>query len=329
MNYRKVGNTKIEVSEIGVGVWSLVTDWWGSDINKAEDLLKRAYSFGINLYDTADMYADGKGEEILAKVFSVKRDKIIILTKIGYDFYNKKDGKSQQRFDIEYLNFAVKQSLKRLNTDYIDILMLHNPKMNIIKDQTVRDFLMQLKKDGIVRLIGIALGPTLGWKEEGLEAIRQGYESLEYIYNIIEQEPGIDFLSHPSSNRIGHFIRVPHASDVLLESKWPITYDSRLHRSFKDTNWVNQAIENSKELLKFAKSKNMKLSQLAIKFILSQKNVTSVIPNISNFNELEEFVSVVNYPDLSVNDLNFINNYYEQHYRQLNIESINETTKFK
>ncbi|MGB9728831.1 MAG: aldo/keto reductase [Thermoprotei archaeon] len=329
MNYRRVANTKIEVSEIGVGIWSIITNWWGSDINKAEDLLKKAYDLGINFYDTADMYADGKGEEILAKVFSSKRDKIIILTKVGYDFYNKKDEKIQQNFSIDYLNFAVIQSLKRLNTDYIDILMLHNPKMNTIKDQTIRDFLMQLKKDSIVRLIGVALGPTLGWKEEGLESIRQGYESLEYIYNIIEQQPGIDFLSFHSSNQIGHFIRVPRASDALLESKWPITYDPKLHRSLKDINWINKAVENSKELLKFAKSKNMKLSQLAIKFVLSEKKVTSVIPNISNLNELEEFVQAADYPDLSIDDLTFINNYYKQYYRQLNEESINETMKFK
>ncbi|MEM3832717.1 MAG: aldo/keto reductase [Thermoprotei archaeon] len=329
MNYRKVANTKIEISEIGIGIWSVITDWWGSDVNKAEDLLKKAYALGINFYDTADMYADGEGEKILAKVFSSKRDKIIILTKIGYDFYNKKDGKAQQNFGIEYLNFAVMQSLKRLNTDYIDILMLHNPKMGIIKNQIVRDFLMQLKKDSIVRLIGVALGPTLGWKEEGFEAIRQGYEGLEYIYNIIEQQPGIDFLSFPNSDQIGHFIRVPHASDVLLESKWPITYDPKLHRSLKDINWIKRAIENSKELLKFAKSKNMKLSQLAIKFVLSEKKVTSVIPSISNLNELEEFVRAVDYPDLSTDDLKFINIYYKQYYKQLNDESINETIKFK
>jgi aryl-alcohol dehydrogenase-like predicted oxidoreductase len=186
MNYRKIGSTNIEVSEIGIGVWSLVTNWWGADTNKSEDILRRAFELGINFYDTADMYGDGKGETILAKVFSSKRDKVIILTKIGYNFYDKKE-RLEQKFNINYLNFAVRKSLERLNTDYIDVLMLHNPKMNIIRDQTIKDFLLNLKKDGIVRIIGIALGPTLGWYEEGIEAIKQGYESLEYIYNIIEQ----------------------------------------------------------------------------------------------------------------------------------------------
>jgi aryl-alcohol dehydrogenase-like predicted oxidoreductase len=324
MNYRKIGGTNIEVSEIGIGVWSLVTNWWGADTNKSEDILKKAFELGINFYDTADMYGDGKGETILAKVFSSKRDKVIILTKIGYNFYDKKE-RLEQKFNINYLNFAVRKSLERLNTDYIDVLMLHNPKMNIIRDQTIKDFLLNLKKDGIVRIIGIALGPTLGWYEEGIEAIKQGYESLEYIYNIIEQKPGADFLSY----NIGHFVRVPHASDVLLEDKWPITHDINLHRSLKDINWIKRAVEESKELLAFAKTKNMKLSQLAIKFVLSHNNVTSVIPNISSINELEEFVKVIDYQNLSSEDLDFLYNYYEKHYKQLNIESINETLKYK
>ncbi len=328
MNYRKIGKTNIKVSEIGIGVWSLVTNWWGSDISKSEDILRKAFDEGINFYDTADMYGNGKGEEILGRVFSAKRDKIIILTKIGYNFYDKKD-KPEQNFNIDYLNFAIKKSLERLKTDYIDILMLHNPKMRIIRDESIKNFLLSFKKDGIVKIIGVALGPTLGWYEEGIEAIKQGYESLEYIYNMIEQKPGIDFLSHPNANNLGHFIRVPHASDVLLEDKWPITYNSTLHRSLKDISWIEQAIENSKEMLKFAKAKNMKLSQLAIKFILSQSNVTSVVPNISKLSELKEFIKVSDYEDLSRDDLNFISNYYQKYYKQLNMISISETAKYK
>jgi aryl-alcohol dehydrogenase-like predicted oxidoreductase len=104
---------------------------------------------------------------------------------------------------------------------------------------------------------------------------------------------------------------------------------NNLHRSLKDINWIKRAVEESKELLAFAKTKNMKLSQLAIKFVLSHNNVTSVIPNISSINELEEFVKVIDYQNLSSEDLDFLYNYYEKHYKQLNIESINETLKYK
>ncbi|WP_338600902.1 aldo/keto reductase [Sulfolobus tengchongensis] len=326
MFYRHVGDTNIEISEIGIGVWSLVTDWWGADINKAEEILKRAYELGINFYDTADTYGEGKGEEILAKVLGSKRDNIVILTKIGYDFYHKEGGKMKQRFDIPYLEFALKKSLERLKTDYIDILMLHNPKMNIIKNPEILSFLKSLKKDGVIRAFGVALGPTLGWGEEGIEAIKTGYESLEYIYNIIEQKPGNEFLKY---DKIGHIIRVPHASDVLIEDKWPLFSDPKLHRSLKDTRWLNEAVRRSLKLKEFASTKGLKLSELALKFVLSNKNVSSVVPNIASIKELEEYIKVENLPELANEDLQFIEDYYKKFYEDLNDESIKETLRYK
>lgn len=324
MRFRHLGHTDIQVSEIGIGLWSLVTDWWSSNV-KAEEILKKAYSEGINFYDTGDIYGEGKGEEIISKTLGSKRDSIVILTKIGYDFYHKQNNKYVQKFDVEYLEFAIKQSLRRLNTDYIDILMLHNPKMNVIKNKEILDFMYGLKNDGVVKVIGIALGPTLGWEEEGLEAIKMGYEALEYIYNMIEQDPGRTFLQY----EIGHIVRVPHASDSLLEDKWPIVEDKRLHRRFKNIKWIQLAVNNSKDMLKFANSKGMKLSQLALKFVLSNKNVTTVVPNITSVKELEEFIKVEELPYLTQEDLEYIRSYYNKYYKKLNEESIEETRIYK
>jgi len=322
MKLRKISHTGIEVSEIGVGVWSLVTEEWGANINKAEEILRKAYEMGINFFDTADVYGNGLGEKVLAKVFSTKRDKIIILTKIGLDFYN---GKVRGNYDVNYLEFAFKKSLERLNTDYVDVLMLHNPKMSNIKDRKILDFFIQLKKEGKVKIIGVALGPTLGWGEEGTEAIKQGYESLEYIYNLIELKPGIDFLKYD----IGHFIRVPHASDVLNEFKWPINYDPKLHRHFKDINWINKAIERTKPLLQFAKDRNMSLSQLALKFVLYNPKVTSVLPNITSLEELKHFVEIEEKPDLTEEEFNYLLRFSLDKFKDLNEESIQETLRYK
>lgn len=322
MKLRRVNNT-LEVSEIGLGLWSIATDEWGSDINKAEELLRKAYDAGINFYDTADVYGKGLGEKIISKVLGTKRDRIVILTKIGLDFYH--NTRPVGNYDIEYLKFAFEQSLKRLNTDYVDILMLHNPKGNVIRDTKVINFFQSLKKEGKVRVIGVALGPTLGWGEEGIDAIKMGYESLEYIFNLIEVKPGIDFLNYD----IGHFVRVPHASDALNEDKWPIEYDPKLHRHFKDISWINRAIERSKELIPFANKKGMKLSQLALKFILYNKRVSSVIPNISNERELVEFVKVEDLPDLTEEDYNYLISFYERNFIELNKESIEETKRYK
>jgi aryl-alcohol dehydrogenase-like predicted oxidoreductase len=324
MKTRKVGHTNIEVSEIGIGLWSLVTDWWGNPY-KGEDIIKDAYANGVNFYDTGDIYGEGKAEEIISKSLSTKRDNIVILTKIGYDFYHKVNNKITQNFSIDYLRYAFEQSLKRLNTDYVDILMIHNPKMNIIKNKEILDFMLSLKKEGKVRAIGVALGPTLGWGEEGKEAIQMGYESLEHIYNMIEQYPGKELLKY----NIGHFTRVPHASDALNENKWPIVEDKKLHRSLKNINWIKDAVEKSQEMLNFAKAKRMKLSQLAIKFVLYNNNVSSVIPNITSVDELKEFIRVEGIPDLTSDDMEFIDNYYMDYYKKLNEESIEETKIYK
>jgi len=325
MILRKVNHTNLEVSEIGIGVWSLVTDWWGAEVNRGEEIIKEAYEKGINFFDTGDIYGEGLGETIIAKSLGTKRDKIVILTKIGYDFYHKVNGKAAHNFTIDYLNFAFEKSLERLNTDYVDILMIHNAKMQDIKNKEILDYLQSLKKDGKVKLIGVALGPTLGWREEGIEAIKMGYESLEYIYNLIELRPGIDFLNFD----IPHFVRVPHASDALIEDKWPIFSDPKLHRNLKNIDWIKKAAELSKPLLEFAKQHNMKLSQLALKFILHNKKVTSVLPNISNKRELNEYLEIENLPDLTEEEYTYLYNYSIKTFKELNDESIEETKRYK
>ncbi|QKQ99792.1 aldo/keto reductase [Metallosphaera tengchongensis] len=322
MIQRNFGDTKIAVSALGVGMWSLVTDWWGEP-DKAQEIIKKSMEIGVNFFDTADMYGNGKAEEILGKSLGSNRDKVVILTKIGYDFYTNKF-KPKQRYDLEYLRFAVNESLKRLSTDYVDVLMLHNPKLKDISNKELLDFMRSLKSDGLARSVGVALGPTLGWEEEGLKAIEMGYEGLEHIFNLIEQYPARKFLQF----NVGHVVRVPHASDVLNDLKWPLKEDPKLHRHFKSMDWISRAVERSIELKKYAEKRGMKLRDLAIAFILSHRTVSSVIPNITNLKELEEF-SKASDLTLDESDLEFLENYYNTNYKDLNEESIRETLIYK
>lgn len=135
----------MEVSEVGVGVWSLVTDWWGGRPEKAEDVLMHAIEAGVNFFDTADSYGNGKGEELLGgKVLGGQRREAVILTKIGYDMYHHEAGGQReipQDFSRDYLDKALRNSLRRLNRDYVDILMLHNPRMHVIIDEEVMDWM--------------------------------------------------------------------------------------------------------------------------------------------------------------------------------------------
>lgn len=329
MKQRRVGNSGVMVSEIGIGVWSLVTDWWGRG-DKAEEIIEYALMNGINFFDTADSYGNGRGEELLGRTIGQRRDEAVILTKIGYDIYHHEAGQREipQNFSLDYLEQALRNSLKRLNRDYVDILMLHNPRLDTIMNTEVFRWLEGVKRDGYARVIGVSLGPTLGWEEEGLAAIRMGYGAMEYIYNIIEQRPGESFLTSPGAENVGHFIRVPHASDALDDDKWPIINSRGLHRSFKDIEWIERAVNGAKKLIPTAEAIGMKLSQLSLAFVLSSSRVTSVMPNITTKNDIDKYVAVEG-KELSEEVIAEIREVYESDFRILNEESIRETDRYR
>ena len=121
MKFRKMPRTELVLSEVGFGVWTVATNWWGKiDDADKKALLENAVEEGINFFDTADTYGDGLGEEILAEVLGHKRNEIIIGTKFGYDIYDPtpRDGHKErsQKFDKEFVKYACEQSLRRLGT---------------------------------------------------------------------------------------------------------------------------------------------------------------------------------------------------------------------
>ena len=127
MKYRAVGDTGIRVSAVGFGMWTVSTGWWGIDDDDfAKKLVRRAYDLGITFFDTADTYGNGKGETLLADALGDVRDKIVIATKGGYDWYmhgNERRGQKEipQDWSPAYIRKAVEGSLSRLQTDHIDI----------------------------------------------------------------------------------------------------------------------------------------------------------------------------------------------------------------
>src|SRR5437867_3259344 len=138
MKYRTFPRTELTVSELGFGAWTLGTGWWGQiDDKDAIALIQKAYDLGINFFDTADTYAEGKSESLVGEALKDRRDKTIIATKFGYDIYNNppREGHRErpQDFSPKFIRFALEQSLKRLQTDRIDIYQLHNPRVEAIR----------------------------------------------------------------------------------------------------------------------------------------------------------------------------------------------------
>src|SRR5580704_7164732 len=173
MKYRTYRNTDLTVSEVGFGMWTVSTGWWGSFTEQeAVNLMRKAFDLGITLYDAADTYGNGLSEELIAKAFLRQRDQIVIATKIGYDFVhhgNERRGQREipQDFSPEALVAATDAALKRLRTDRIDLMQLHNIRMDQVYDDKVWTTMERLKEQGKIRNIGIALGPAIGWLREG------------------------------------------------------------------------------------------------------------------------------------------------------------------
>ena len=299
MKYRTLGKSDIRVSEIGFGAWTIGLDWWGKKIDDAEaiKMLKKAYDVGINFYETADMYGKGKSEKLMAQAFKDMREEVVYSTKWGYDMYNAQQvGHSElpQKHDPEFLDFALSQSLERLQTDYVDVYSLHNPKMDAIKNDVLFGALDDLVRKGTVKSHGVALGPAIGWKDEGLEAMKaRNITCLQTVYNVLEQDPGRDFLGLAEKQNVGIMVRVPDASGLLTGKVTADTaFDKNDHRSFRKREFILEAMEKIENMKPIADAKGWTITQLAIKFILSQKQVSVVLPTMISVEEIEMFSSL-------------------------------------
>ena len=322
MKYRAIGGTGMEVSEVGFGVWTVTTGWWGEvDRDRSVGLLKEAYDLGINYFDTADTYGGGFGETVLADAGFTSgsmREKVVISTKIGYDFYNNTERRGQQErpqdWSEGFLRFALEQSLKRLNTDYIDLLQLHNPKTDAIDNDALFELLETFRQEGKIRAYGAALGPRIGWLEEGVRAMREhDIHVVQMIYNILEQDPGRDLIAAARETDTSLVVRVPHSSG-MLEGHYDenTTFPENDHRRHRPREWLLEGIRKVAQLRFLEEGRT--LGQAALKFCLASPEIVSTLPNIYNREQLEEFAAASDTPGLTPQELSRISELYESNF---------------
>jgi len=307
MKFRKLPRTDLVLSEVGFGVWTVATNWWGKieDADKAS-LLENAVEEGINFFDTADTYGDGFGEEILATVLGHKRNDIVIATKFGYDIYDPtpRDGHKEraQKFDKEFVKYACEQSLRRLGTDYIDLYQAHNIKLADLERDELFETLEQLQFEGKIRHYGVALGPDIGWVEEGEYTLTQRQvASAQVIYSIMEQDPAKHFIRLAEENEVGLLSRVPHASNTLtgeFDAGLP-TFDADDHRAHRKNEWLEEAMRKVARVRFLVQEDTRTMAQSAIQFVLKQPSIISVLPNFTNLSELKEYTSALETPEIS------------------------------
>ncbi len=324
MRYRNLGGTDIRVSEVGFGVWTISTGWWGEvDDNRSARLISQARDAGINYFDTADTYGSGKGETILADTGLTAenvRDEVVISTKIGYDFYNNTQRRGQQArpqdWSEDFIRFALEQSLKRLDTDYIDFLQLHNTKMDAVENDDLFALLETFKDEGKVRAYGVALGPKIGWLEEGVQTMREReITGLQMIYNLLEQDPGRDLISTARDTDTSLIVRVPHSSG-MLEGTYTeaTTFGENDHRRHRPKDWLINGLKKIEQLDFLTASGERTLGQAALKFVLAAPEVASTLPNIYDAEQLEEFAAAPDTPDLTEKELARVEELYEHNF---------------
>jgi aryl-alcohol dehydrogenase-like predicted oxidoreductase len=282
MKNRPYGTTGKFVSEVGFGAWQLGNkgDWGDMNDEGAIRLVQEAIDRGVNFFDTAPGYGFGKSEELLGKALKGKREQVIINTKFGHD------SKGQQDFSSARIREAVEDSLRRLQTDYIDSILLHNPSFDLLNGrQSHYDIFEELKTEGKI----LAYGASVDSSEEMFELINNtNAEIVEVMFNIFYQGPAEAFKRAKEKN-IGIIIKVP------LDSGW-LSGKYNLNSKFQGirSRWTLETIRQRSELLEkisFITDDNTTMVQSALRFILAHSEVSTVIPGVKNLEQLKENVS--------------------------------------
>jgi len=323
MRYRTYPNSDVTVSEIGFGLWTTSTGWWGEKSDdEAVAMLGAAYERGITLFDAADTYGNGRSEEQLAAAFGDRRERVVYATKFGYDFSNSdatRRGQSELPHDFSpaFVRRALEASLRRLKTDYVDIYQMHNARMEQIEDDALWNLLESLKREGKIRMYGVALGPAIGWLYEGVDAVRErNVASMQIIWNMLEQYPGNEQIAaaREANADTGYMIRVPHSSG-MLERHYTAetTFPQGDHRRHRPREWLVNGIEKVAQL-RFLERPDRTLGQASIAWLLTEPRVMSVLPNIYDRAQLEEFAAAPDAPALQPEELARIDALYRQNF---------------
>lgn len=325
MKYRSFPGTDIGASEVGFGVWTVATTWWGiTDRQGGVDLLRRALDLGITFYDTADTYDDGAAETILAEAFPTQRDQLTIATKFGYDIYASRPDPNQRErphnWEPLYLRFAVEKSLGRLRTDRIDFYQMHNPRLPDLQRDDLLAELEALQAEGKIRAYGAALGPAIDERQadESEYVIEQTkMAGVQIIYNLLEQQVGAPIFASARRHGKAVLTRVPHASGLLEGNLHAdTTFAPGDHRNWRMTTnekkrlWLDQGLKKVEKLDFIAGDAGRTLGQAAIQFILSEPSIVSVLPNIYDAPQLEELAGAPDTAPLSEQELRTLGDLY-------------------
>jgi aryl-alcohol dehydrogenase-like predicted oxidoreductase len=314
MNYRTLGRTRLDVSEIGFGAWGIggstanTLSYGPTDDAVSKAALERAYEQGVTFFDTADLYGDGRSEALIGEVFKARRDKIVIATKAG--FLGLEAG---QDFSVQHLKKSLEASLTRLRTDYVDLYQLHDPSIAYLEQNSeILEFLEDLKRKGTIRDYGISVRSP----DEGLLAVRKiGFACIQVNFNMVDQraiENG--FFELCEEENVGIICRTPLCFGFLTGK-----YASRdaFHAEDHRNRFKTEQIErwaNAHRLFSSAATGEVRQThaQLAIRYCLSYEIVSTVIPGMLKSEEVDENIEASHLGPLAREDRRQIESVYQQ-----------------
>jgi aryl-alcohol dehydrogenase-like predicted oxidoreductase len=322
MKYRELGRTGWQISEISFGAWAIGGAWGDVDDKDSLAALHAALDGGVNFFDTADVYGDGRSERLMAKLKKERKEKFYIATKAG----RRLPKQTPEGYSRTNLTAWIERSLRNLNTDAIDLLQLHCPPTEVYYMPEVFGILDDLVKAGKLRHYGVSVEKV----EEALKAIEfPNVQSVQIIFNIFRQRPAELFFTEAQKRKVGILARVPLASG-LLSGK--IARESKFakddHRNFNrhgeafdrgetfagvDFETGLRAVEELKTLV----PENATLAQLALRWILEFSAVTCAIPGAKRPAQVAENIAAADLPPLPASAMKKIGTIYDAEIKPL------------
>ena len=317
MQYRELGRTGWKVSTISFGAWAIGGTWGEVKDDESLAALRRALDLGVNLFDTADVYGDGRSEQLLAKLSKERSEPFYVATKAG----RRLSPHVAEGYNRANLTAFVERSLKNLDVDALDLVQLHCPPTDVYYMPEVFGILDELVTAGKLRYYGVSVEKV----EEALKAIDYpNVQTVQIIFNMFRQRPMDLFFGEAQSRKVGILARVPLSSGMLTgKLTRTSTFQEDDHRHFNrrgesfdrgetfsglDYEIGLQAVEELRALL----PTGMTMSQMALRWILMFPAVTCAIPGAKRPSQVEENVAAADLPALSEETMTQVRAIYER-----------------
>jgi len=295
MEYRILGDSDLNVSVIGFGAWGIGgAPFWSNegDVVSGRAIMK-AYDLGVNFFDTAPVYGFGHSEELLGKTLKPFRDKVVYATKCGLRWGKKTLGSITKNATRRSILEEIDQSLKRLDTDYIDLYQVHWPDIETSQEETM-ETLLEIQEQGKVKVIGVS-----NYSVEQMETIMESgkIESLQPDYSLLNRSIEKDIVPYCKENKIGIIAYSPLASGLLT---------GKYNKNAKFSDWRGKGIigcfsgsqfeknmDNVAKLKAMGKSIGKTCGQMAINWIVSQSHLTTALLGVKNEQQVEENIEAL------------------------------------